>query len=118
MGIRYYKPTSAGRRGASVSDFSEITDKKKKPEKSLTVRIRKTGGRSFQGKITCRHVGGGARRLYRVVDFKRTLDGVPATVISIEYDPNRTARIALIQYKEGAKTYILAPEGLKAGDIV
>lgn len=118
MGIRYYKPTSAGRRGASVSDFSEITDRKKKPEKSLTVRIRKTGGRSFQGKITCRHVGGGARRMYRLIDFKRTRDDIAANVIAIEYDPNRSARIALIQFPDGAKSYILAPEGLKAGDKV
>lgn len=118
MGIRFYKPTSAGRRGASVNDFVEITDRHKKPEKSLLVRIRKTSGRNFQGKITCRHKGGGARRLYRLVDFKRTNDGIPATVIAIEYDPNRSARIALVEYKGGGKSYILAPEGLKAGDVV
>lgn len=116
MGIRYYKPTSAGRRGASVSDFSEITDRKKKPEKSLTVRLRKASGRNFQGKITTRHKGGGHRKLYRIIDFKRMKDGVVATVIAIEYDPNRSARIALIQYSDGEKSYILAPEGLKAGD--
>lgn len=115
MGIRVYKPTSNGRRNSSVSDFAELTDKKRKPEKSLLVRIRKTAGRNFQGKITCRHMGGGHRRLYRLVDFKRKNDGVPAQVIAIEYDPNRSARIALIQYEGGQKSYILAPEGLKAG---
>jgi large subunit ribosomal protein L2 len=115
MGIRYYKPTSAGRRGASVSDFSEITDRKKRPEKSLVVRLRKSGGRNVHGKITARHRGGGARRLYRVIDFQRKKDGVVATVTSIEYDPNRSCRIALLQYADGSKAYILAPEGLKAG---
>lgn len=118
MGIRYYKPTSAGRRNASVSDFAEITDRKKKPEKSLLKRLRKPGGRNFQGKITARHRGGGHKRLYRVIDFKRTKDGVPARVKSIEYDPNRSARIALLHYADGEKRYILAPEGLKAGDVV
>lgn len=115
MGIRYYKPTSAGRRGASVSDFAEITDRKKQPEKSLLVRLRKPSGRNFHGKITARHRGGGARRLYRVIDFQRKKDGVAATVVAIEYDPNRTCRIALLQYADGTKSYILAPEGLKAG---
>lgn len=115
MGIRYYKPTSAGRRGASVSDFSEITDKKKRREKSLTVRLTKASGRNFQGKITVRHRGGGARKMYRMIDFKRKKDGVAATVVAIEYDPNRTCRIALLQYADGEKAYILAPEGLKAG---
>lgn len=118
MGIRYYKPTSAGRRAGSVSDFADITDRKKEPEKSLLVRIRKTGGRNFQGKITSRHVGGGKRRMYRLIDFKRIKDNVPAKVAYIEYDPNRTARIALLHYADGAKSYILAPEGLKAGDTV
>jgi large subunit ribosomal protein L2 len=118
MGIRFYKPTSAARRGASVSDFSDITDRKKKPEKSLVVRIRKTGGRNFQGKITTRHKGGGCRRMYRLIDFKRLKDGVPAKVAYIEYDPNRTARIALLHYIDGEKTYILAPKGLAAGDMV
>jgi large subunit ribosomal protein L2 len=117
MGIRVYKPTSNGRRNSSVSDFKDI-DKKREPEKSLLVRIRKTGGRNFQGKITCRHKGGGHRRLYRIIDFKRRIDGVKANVIAIEYDPNRSARIALIQYEGGKKTYILAPEGLKAGMVV
>ena len=118
MGIRFYKPTSAARRGASVSDFSDITDRKKKPEKSLVVRIRKTGGRNFQGKITTRHKGGGARRMYRLIDFKRVKDGVPAKVAYIEYDPNRTARIALLHYIDGEKSYILAPKGLEAGQMV
>jgi len=118
MGIRYYKPTSAARRGASVSDFAEITDRRKKPEKSLLVRYKKTGGRNFQGKITSRHIGGGHKRMYRIIDFKRTKDGVPAKVAYIEYDPNRTARIALLHYADGEKTYILAPEGLTAGQTV
>ncbi len=118
MGIRVYKPTSAGRRTSSVSDFADLTDKKKKPEKTLLVRIRKTGGRNFQGKITSRHKGGGARRMYRLIDFKRTKDGVPAKVAFVEYDPNRTARIALLHYADGEKRYIIAAEGMKAGDIV
>jgi len=116
MGIRHYKPTSAGRRNASVSDFAEITDKKKKPEKSLVKRLKKHGGRNNQGKTTVRHRGGGHRKLYRIIDFKRKKDGVTADVISIEYDPNRSARIALLQYEDGEKTYILAPVGLKAGE--
>ena len=118
MGIRFYKPTSAGRRGASVSDFSDITDRKKKPEKALLVRAKKSGGRNFHGKITCRHIGGGHKRMYRVIDFKRLKDGVPAKVAYIEYDPNRTSRIALLHYADGEKTYIIAPEGLVAGDTV
>ncbi|MFM8583730.1 MAG: 50S ribosomal protein L2, partial [Planctomycetaceae bacterium] len=89
MGIRFYKPTSAGRRGASVSDFSELTDRKKKPEKSLLVRLPTSNGRNIQGKITARHRGGGHRRLYRLIDFKRKRDGVVASVVAIEYDPNR-----------------------------
>lgn len=118
MGIRKYRPTSAGRRQSSVSDFADLTDKQKKPEKALTVRIRKTGGRNFQGKITSRHKGGGARRMYRLIDFKRTKDGIPAKVAFVEYDPNRTARIALLHYADGEKRYIIAPEGIKAGDVV
>ena len=118
MGIRHYKPTSAGRRGASVSDFAEITDRKKKPEKSLLVRYKKKGGRNNQGKITSRHRGGGHKRMYRLIDFKRNKDVVPATIASIEYDPNRSARIALLFYADGEKRYILAPSGLKAGDTV
>ncbi|MCA8998855.1 MAG: 50S ribosomal protein L2 [Planctomycetaceae bacterium] len=123
MGIRQYKPVTPGRRGASVSDFSEITDRKKRPEKSLTVRLKKHGGRNNQGKITSRHRGGGHRRLYRIIDFKRRVDGVPMTVTHIEYDPNRNCRIALLEFecpdaKSTAKCYILAPAGLKAGDVV
>ncbi|MCA9033516.1 MAG: 50S ribosomal protein L2 [Planctomycetaceae bacterium] len=115
MGIRFYKPTTPGRRGASVSDFAEITDKKKRPEKSLTKRYKRSGGRNNQGKITSRHRGGGHKRLYRIIDFRRDKDGVEAKVTHIEYDPNRTCRIALLQYADGEKRYILAPEGLKAG---
>jgi large subunit ribosomal protein L2 len=118
MGIRKYKPTTPGRRGASVSDFAEITDKKKRPEKSLTKRAKKKGGRNNQGKITARHRGGGHKRLYRVIDFKRFKDESPATVIGIEYDPNRTCRIALLEYADGVRRYILAPEGLEAGTVV
>ncbi len=117
MGIRFYKPTTPGRRGASVSDFADITDKKKKPEKSLTVRLKKHSGRNNQGKITVRHRGGGARKQYRIIDFKRSREE-PATVTHIEYDPNRTCRIALVQYADGEKRYILAPLGLAAGDVV
>ncbi|MCA8986505.1 MAG: 50S ribosomal protein L2 [Planctomycetaceae bacterium] len=115
MGIRIYKPTSAGRRNASVSDFADITDKKKKPEKTLLVRLKKHGGRNNQGKITARHRGGGHRKMYRIIDFKRRKDDMTATVISVEYDPNRSARIALLEYTDGEKRYILAPLGLKAG---
>ena len=115
MGMRFYKPVTPGRRGASVLDFSELTDRKKRPEKSLTKRARKTGGRNFQGKITCRHKGGGHKRLYRVIDFKRRKDGVVGVVTHIEYDPNRSCRIALVEYPGGDLAYILAPEGLKAG---
>ncbi|MBI3861298.1 MAG: 50S ribosomal protein L2 [Planctomycetia bacterium] len=115
MGIRFYKPTSAGRRGASVSDFAEITDRKKPPEKSLVLRLKKSSGRNVHGKITVRHRGGGARQMYRVIDFKRLKDGVAARVASVEYDPNRTCRVALLHYADGSKSYILAPEGLQAG---
>jgi large subunit ribosomal protein L2 len=119
MGIRYYKPTSPGRRNASVSDFSELTDKNKKPEKSLTEPLKKKGGRNNQGFITARHRGGGHKRMYRIIDWKRNdRDGRPADVTFIEYDPNRSARIALIQYADGVKRYIIAPEGLKAGMVV
>jgi large subunit ribosomal protein L2 len=115
MAIRYYKPTSPGRRAGSVSDFSEITDPKKEPEKGLSVRLRKKGGRNFQGRITARHRGGGHKKIYRIIDFDRKKDGVPASVAFIEYDPNRSARIALLHYVDGEKRYILAPEGLKVG---
>jgi large subunit ribosomal protein L2 len=118
MGIREYKPVTAGRRAGSVSDFADITDRKKKPEKSLLKPRKKKGGRNFQGIITTRFRGGGHKKMYRIIDFARKKDGVAATVVSIEYDPNRTARIALLQYEDGEKRYILAPDGLKAGDKV
>lgn len=118
MGIRYYKANMAGRRFASVSDFSELTDKKRKPMKSLLRPIKKTGGRNNQGYTTSRFRGGGHKRRYRLIDFKRNKDGVAATVEAVEYDPNRTARIALLKYADGEYRYILAPEGLKAGDPV
>ena len=100
MGIRFYKPVTPGRRGASVSDFAEITDKKKRPEKALTTRVKKKGGRNNQGKITALHRGGGHKRLYRLIDFKRDKDGVRGTVTHIEYDPNRSCRIALVEYAD------------------
>ncbi|MEZ5943546.1 MAG: 50S ribosomal protein L2 [Planctomycetaceae bacterium] len=120
MGIRFYKPTSPGRRGASVSDFAEITDRKKKPEKNLLQRLKRHGGRNHHGKITSRHRGGGHKRMYRIIDFKRRIDGVPMLVTHIEYDPNRSARIALCEFtcpteNKLKKCYILAPNGLKAG---
>jgi len=118
MGIRKYKPITPGRRGASVSDFAEITDRKKRPEKSLTKRQKKKGGRNNQGKITCRHRGGGHKRLYRIIDFKRRKDDVVATVTHIEYDPNRSCRIALLEYADGEKRYIIAPDTLAAGATV
>ncbi len=114
MGIRKYKPTSPGRRGATVSDFADLT-RGVKPEKSLLRPIKKTGGRNNQGKITVRHRGGGHKRQYRVIDFRRFKDDVPATVASIQYDPNRSARIALLHYADGEKRYILAPDGLLVG---
>ena len=113
MGIKTYNPYTPSRRNMTGSDFSEIT--KKTPEKSLTTSLKKNAGRNNQGKITVRHQGGGNRRKYRIIDFKRKKDGVPATVIGIEYDPNRTANIALICYADGEKAYILAPEGLTDG---
>lgn len=117
MGIRIYKPTSAGRRNASVSDFASLTPGAK-PEKSLLRPKKKNGGRNNQGKITCRHRGGGHKQRYRVIDFHRKKDGVPARVASIQYDPNRSARIALLHYVDGEKRYIIAPVGLTAGDMV
>ncbi len=116
MAIRVYKPTSPARRFMSVLTFEEIT--KKTPEKSLTTDLRHRAGRNNQGKITVRHQGGGARRKYRIIDFKRQKDGIPATVKAIEYDPNRTCFIALLYYADGEKRYILAPLGLKVGDKV
>ena len=117
MGIRKYKPTTPGRRGASVADFAEIT--RSTPEKSLLRPLTKTGGRNNTGRITTRHKGGGHKRQYRVIDFRRwDKDGVPAKVAHIEYDPNRTARIALLHYADGEKRYILAPKNLHQGDTV
>jgi large subunit ribosomal protein L2 len=113
MGIKTYNPYTPSRRNMTGSDFSEIT--KKTPEKSLLVSKKKTAGRNNQGKITVRHHGGGNRQKYRIIDFKRTKDGIPAKVIGIEYDPNRSANIALICYADGEKAYILAPQGLTDG---
>src|SRR5918994_1271594 len=115
MGIKQYKPVTAGRRGASVSDFAELT-KGAKPEKSLLRPLRKKGGRNNQGRITARHRGGGHKQQYRVIDFKRDKDGVPATVAAIEYDPNRNSRIALLHYHDGEKRYIVAPSRVRVGD--
>ncbi len=116
MAIRVYKPTSPARRFMSVLTYEEIT--KKTPEKSLTEILKKNSGRNKQGKITVRHQGGGAKRKYRIIDFKRNKKDIPAKVIAIEYDPNRTAFIALLQYADGEKRYILAPLDLKVGDTV
>lgn len=116
MGIRIYKPTSPGRRNMSVSTFEEITTDK--PEKSLMAPLTKKAGRNNQGKITTRHKGGGHKRKYRIIDFKRDKDGIPGRVATIEYDPNRSARIALIHYVDGEKRYILHPKGLKVGDMI
>src|SRR5262245_16998146 len=118
MGIKAYNPTSAGRRVSTVNDYAEITDTNKKPEKSLCERIRKTGGRNHHGFITSRHMGGGARRIYRRIDFRRNKDGVVATVKAIEYDPNRSCHIALLEYNDGERRYILAPTGLIVGEKV
>jgi large subunit ribosomal protein L2 len=116
MALKKYKPTSPGRRFQSVSDFAEIT--RSTPEKSLVEPLPKKGGRNNNGRITTRHQGGGHKRQYRVIDFKRNKDGVPAKVASIEYDPNRSARIALLHYADGDKRYIIAPKGLNVGDTV
>ncbi|MBS5793616.1 MAG: 50S ribosomal protein L2 [Lachnospirales bacterium] len=116
MGIKRFKPYTPSRRQMTVSDFSEIT--KKTPEKSLVVHIKKTSGRNNQGKITVRHHGGGHKKKYRIIDFKRNKDGINAKVVAIEYDPNRTSNIALISYADGVKSYIIAPNGLKVGDIL
>lgn len=116
MGVRKYKPTSAGRRWMSVSDFAEIT--RREPEKSLLVPYRKSGGRNNQGRRSARYIGGGHKRRYRLIDFRRDKHSIPARVASIEYDPNRTARIALLHYVDGEKRYILAPQGLAVGDTV
>ena len=116
MGIRKYKPTTNGRRGMSTLTNSELTTST--PEKSLLVTVKKTGGRNNQGKMTVRHIGGGAKRKYRVIDFKRNKLDIPARVTTVEYDPNRTANIALLTYKDGEKRYIIAPKGLEVGQIV
>jgi large subunit ribosomal protein L2 len=116
MGLKLYKPTSSARRHMSVSDFAEIT--KAKPEKKLTKSVRKSGGRNNHGHITTRHIGGGHKRRYRIIDWRRDKDGVPAKVAAIEYDPNRTARLALLHYKDGEKRYILAPIGVAVGDVI
>jgi large subunit ribosomal protein L2 len=116
MGIRRYKPTTPGRRGASGSDYSEVT--RSRPEKSLTKPVKSTGGRNSYGRTTARYRGGGNKRRYRLVDFRRNKDGIPAKVFSIEYDPNRNARVALLHYKDGEKRYILAPDKLRVGDVI
>ena len=116
MGIKRYKPTSAARRFMTVSTFEEITCTK--PERSLLEDKKSTAGRNAQGKITVRHHGGGNKRKYRIIYFKRNKDGIPATVKTIEYDPNRSANIALVCYADGEKRYILAPKGLKVGDVL
>lgn len=116
MAIKFYKPTTAGRRGMSVTDYSGLS--KVAPEKSLLAPLKKSAGRNSQGKITVRHNGGGNRRKYRVIDFKRNKTGMDAKVLTLEYDPNRTAFIALIQYEDGTKSYILAPDKLSVGDTV
>ena len=116
MGIKKFKPTSAGRRFQTVSDFEEIT--KREPEKSLLAPLKKNAGRNNYGRITTRHIGGGHKRRYRIIDFKRNKYGVPGRVEAIEYDPNRSARIALVVYADGEKRYILAPLNLKVGDTV
>ncbi len=116
MPVRKYRPTSPGRRFQSVSTFEEVT--KRTPEKSLLTRLGKTGGRNALGRITCRHRGGGHKQMYRLIDFKRDKHDIPAKVAAIEYDPNRSSRIALLQYADGEKRYILAPLGLQVGDQV
>ena len=116
MGIKKYKPTSPGRRGMTVSTFEEITTST--PEKSLLQPLKSKGGRNNQGRMTTRHQGGGHKQMYRLIDFKRDKDNIPARVASIEYDPNRTANIALLNYADGEKRYIIAPYGLKVGDTI
>jgi len=116
MGIRIYKPTTPGRRNASVNDYAELT--RSRPEKTLVHRIKKSGGRNHSGKTTVRFRGGGARRMYRVIDFKRSKDGMTATVEAIEYDPNRTCHIALLKYEDGEKRYILCPVGVSVGEVL
>src|SRR6185295_2688456 len=116
MATRQYKPTSPGRRGMSVAEFDDLTDKP--PERRLLAPLRRTGGRNSLGRMTVRRMGGGHKRRYRIIDFKRNKDGIPAQVAAIEYDPNRSARIALLNYRDGEKRYIIAPVGLRVGDPV
>lgn len=116
MALKSYRPTSPGRRFMTTADFSELT--KKEPEKSLTRPIKRTGGRDASGRISIRFRGGGAKRAYRIIDFKRLKDDMPATVIALEYDPNRSARIALLEYADGERRYIIAPNGFKVGTVV
>ena len=116
MAVKFYKPTTPGRRGMTVIDYSELS--KVAPEKSLLETVKNKSGRNSYGRITVRHRGGGNRRKYRIIDFKRNKTGIPATVMTLEYDPNRTAFIALLQYEDGEKRYIIAPVGLKVGDTV
>ena len=116
MAIKSYKPTTPGRRGMTVTDYSQLS--KNGPERSLLAPLKKNSGRNSYGRITVRHRGGGNRRKYRIIDFKRDKVGMNATVISLEYDPNRSAHIALLQYEDGEKRYIIAPNGLKVGDVV
>ncbi|MCI0530860.1 MAG: 50S ribosomal protein L2 [candidate division Zixibacteria bacterium] len=116
MPLKSFRPTTPGLRWRTVADYSELT--RSEPEKSLTTGMRKTGGRNNLGNLTCRHHGGGHKRLYRIIDFKREKLNVPATVASIEYDPNRSARIALLHYADGDKRYILAPDGLSVGNVI
>jgi large subunit ribosomal protein L2 len=116
MPVKKYKPTSPGRRFMSVSSFEDVT--RKEPEKSLVEHLKKHSGRNVSGRITVRHRGGGHKKLYRIIDFKRDKDGIPGKVAGVEYDPNRSARIALINYRDGEKRYILAPLGLRVGDAV
>ena len=116
MGIRLYKPTTNGRRGGSVNDYAELTTDR--PEKTLCHRIKKSGGRNHHGKTTSRFRGGGARKIYRIIDFKRNKDDITAKVMTVEYDPNRNCFIAIVQYEDGEKRYILAPNGIKVGDTI
>ncbi|MGH9360434.1 MAG: 50S ribosomal protein L2 [Thermoanaerobaculia bacterium] len=113
MGLKYYKPTSKGRRFASVADFAEVT--RSKPERSLRVKLKRKGGRNNTGRMTVRHIGGGHKPVYRLIDFRRNKDGIPARVAAIEYDPNRSAYIALLHYQDGEKRYILAPKDIEVG---
>lgn len=118
MGLRKFSPVTPGTRFKVISDYKEVTIKKSAPEKSLTVPNKRSGGRNKSGKMTMRHIGGGHKKMYRIIDFKRTKDGIPARVKTIEYDPNRSARIALIAYADGEKSYIIAPVGLQIGQTV